>query len=52
MMEIKFTKKQYENLIKLVYLGNWMIKRKFDQAIWNLCSGKAFALHSNKFRSI
>jgi hypothetical protein len=24
-MEIKLTKKQYENLIKLVYLGNWMI---------------------------
>jgi len=25
MIEIKFTKTQYENLIKLVYLGNWMI---------------------------
>jgi len=25
-MEIKFTKEQYENLIKLVYLGYWMIK--------------------------
>jgi hypothetical protein len=24
-MEIKLTKEQYENLIKLVYLGNWMI---------------------------
>ena len=24
-MEIKFTKEQYENLVKLVYLGNWMI---------------------------
>lgn len=24
-MEIKFTKEQYENLMKLVYLGNWMI---------------------------
>ena len=24
-MEIKFTKEQYENLIKLVYLGNWMV---------------------------
>ena len=24
-MDIKFTKDQYENLIKLVYLGNWMI---------------------------
>ena len=24
-MEIKFTKEQYENLIKLVCLGNWMI---------------------------
>jgi hypothetical protein len=24
-MEINFTKEQYENLIKLVYLGNWMI---------------------------
>jgi len=24
-MEIKFTKKQYEDLIKLVYLGEWMI---------------------------
>src|SRR4030067_758701 len=25
-MEIKFTKEQYETLIKLVYLGYWMIK--------------------------
>lgn len=24
-MQIEFTKEQYENLIKLVYLGNWMI---------------------------
>ncbi len=24
-MEIKFTKEQYEDLIKIVYLGNWMI---------------------------
>ncbi len=24
-MEIKFTRKQYKNLIKLVYLGNWII---------------------------
>ncbi|MDI6783827.1 MAG: hypothetical protein QME64_07010 [bacterium] len=24
-MEIKFTEEQYENLVKLVYLGNWMI---------------------------
>jgi len=24
-MKIKFTKEQYENLLKLVYLGNWMI---------------------------
>ena len=24
-MKIRFTKEQYENLIKLVYLGNWMI---------------------------
>jgi len=24
-MEIKLTKEQYENLLKLVYLGNWMI---------------------------
>lgn len=24
-MKINFTKKQYENLLKLVYLGNWMI---------------------------
>jgi len=24
-MEIKITKEQYENLIKIVYLGNWMI---------------------------
>jgi len=24
-MEVKLTKEQYENLIKLVYLGNWMI---------------------------
>lgn len=24
-MEIKFTKEQYENLLKLAYLGNWMI---------------------------
>ena len=24
-MEIELTKEQYENLIKLVYLGNWMI---------------------------
>ena len=24
-MEIKLTKEQYENLIKLVYLGNWMV---------------------------
>lgn len=24
-MEIKFTKEQYENLIKIVYLGNWMV---------------------------
>lgn len=24
-MEIKFTKEQYENLMKLVYLGNWMV---------------------------
>jgi hypothetical protein len=24
-MEIKFTKDQYDSLIKLVYLGNWMI---------------------------
>jgi len=24
-MDIKLTKDQYENLIKLVYLGNWMI---------------------------
>ncbi len=25
MIKIEFTKAQYENLIKLVYLGNWMI---------------------------
>lgn len=25
MIEIKLTKEQYEDLIKLVYLGNWMI---------------------------
>ncbi len=25
MVEIKFTKEQYEDLIKLAYLGNWMI---------------------------
>ena len=24
-MEIKLTKEQYENLLKLVYLGNWMV---------------------------
>lgn len=24
-MEIKFTKEQYENLLKMIYLGNWMI---------------------------
>jgi len=24
-MEIKLTKEQYENLLKIVYLGNWMI---------------------------
>jgi len=24
-MEIKLTKEQYENLLRLVYLGNWMI---------------------------
>jgi|UniRef100_A0A7C6E9Y0 hypothetical protein len=24
-MEIKLTKKQYENLLRLVYLGNWVI---------------------------
>jgi len=36
MMEIKFTKKQYENLIKLVYLGNWMINgiRSTDEGAW------------------
>ena len=39
-MEIKLTKEQYENLIKLVYFGNWMINairlederiKKFDE---------------------
>lgn len=25
MIKIEFTKAQYENLIKLLYLGNWMI---------------------------
>jgi len=24
-MEIKLTREEYENLLKLVYLGNWMI---------------------------
>ena len=24
-MKIKLTKKQYKNLLKLVYLGNWMV---------------------------
>lgn len=39
-MEIKLTKEQYENLLKIVYLGNWMINairledeqiKKYDQ---------------------
>ena len=33
-MEIKFTKKQYEDLIKMVYLGNWMINSvRFDNIV-------------------
>ena len=34
-MEIKFTEKQYESLLKLVYLGNWMINaiRLVDEQI-------------------
>ncbi len=47
-MEIKFTKEQYKNLIKLVYLGNWMANairtddriREFDdleQYIYSCC---------------
>ena len=38
-MEIRFTKEQYENLVKIVYLGTWMINafrtdnciKKFDE---------------------
>lgn len=30
-MEIKFTKEQYDSLIKLVYLGNWMINSIRDK---------------------
>ena len=34
MIEIKFTKKQYEDLIKMVYLGDWMINSvRFDNII-------------------
>lgn len=51
-MEIKFTKEQYKNLIKLVYLGNWMANairtddriREFDdleQYIYSCCKDSA-----------
>lgn len=29
MIEIKLTKEQYKNLVKLVYLGNWMLEEGF-----------------------
>ena len=37
-MKIEFTKEQYENLIKSVYLGNWLVNairsgRKGDEHI-------------------
>ena len=33
-MTIEFTKKQYENLIKLIYLGNWMINAfRIDEGV-------------------
>lgn len=34
-MKIEFTKEQYENLMKLVYLGEWMVNshRVFDERI-------------------
>jgi len=53
-MEIRLTKEQYENLIKLVYLGNWMINairlkderiKKYDDIEQYIFSfAKAFSL--------
>lgn len=31
-MKINFTKKQYENLLKIVYLGNWMANAIHDRS--------------------
>ena len=30
-MKINFTKKQYETLLKAVYLGNWMVSSTSDE---------------------
>ena len=33
-MNIAFTKEQYENLVKLIYLGNWMVNAiRIDDAV-------------------